>query len=49
MVGANVPRLYYKKSTDGAYVFDDAPGISGDDYTWTIDYSMVGGGSVSAR
>jgi len=46
-VGANAPRLYYKKSTDGAYVFDDTPVISVNDYTWTIDYSLVGGGSVT--
>ena len=45
--GTNVPRLYYKKSTDAGWVFDNAPGISGSDYTWTIDYTLVGGGSVS--
>ncbi|MBS1552773.1 MAG: T9SS type A sorting domain-containing protein [Bacteroidetes bacterium] len=46
--GTNVPRIYYKKSTDAGWVFDNAPGISGSDYTWTIDYTLVGGGSVSA-
>ena len=46
-VGANLPRLYYKKSTDGAYVIDNAPVVSAPNYTWTINYSLVGGGSVA--
>ena len=45
--GGNLPRLYYKKSTDAGFVFDDNPSISSDDYTFTINYSLVGGGSVS--
>jgi hypothetical protein len=35
-----------KKSTDTAYVFDAAPTIVGDDYTFTINYSSFGGVSV---
>ncbi|AFH48558.1 Hypothetical protein IALB_0846 [Ignavibacterium album JCM 16511] len=41
--GANAPRLYIKKSTDVAYVFDDNPTVSGHDYTFTINYSAIGG------
>lgn len=44
--GTNGPRMYYKKSTETAYQFDDAPLKNGDDYTFTIDYSKLTGGSV---
>lgn len=39
----NGPRLYYKKSTSGTYLFDNAPSVSGDDYTFTISASALGG------
>lgn len=45
--GGNGPRLYYKKSTDGAYVFDATPTVGGDNYTFTFNYALVGGGSVT--
>ncbi|MDX5396973.1 MAG: hypothetical protein LPK21_12315, partial [Hymenobacteraceae bacterium] len=46
--GANSPRLYYRKSTESSYQFDANPTISGDDYTFTIDYSKLTGGAVNA-
>ncbi|MHC1736581.1 MAG: hypothetical protein AB9882_01070 [Ignavibacteriaceae bacterium] len=45
--GANLPRLYYRKSTDVSFVYDDNPTVSGNTHTWTIDYTKVGGGSVA--
>ncbi|MCW9094679.1 MAG: hypothetical protein OQJ74_02420, partial [Ignavibacteriaceae bacterium] len=44
--GANLPRLYIKKTTDVSYVFDNNPSIAGDDYTFTINYSAIGGISI---
>ena len=44
--GANSPRFYLKKSTDNTYVYDDNPAISGDDYTFTINYSAISGISI---
>ncbi|MBK9099327.1 MAG: hypothetical protein IPM14_14670 [bacterium] len=41
--GSNSPRFYLKKINDLSYVFDNAPTISGDDYTFTINYSAIGG------
>ncbi len=41
--GTNGPRLYYKKSTDVSYNFDDIPVIAVDNYTFTIDYANLGG------
>ena len=41
--GANIPRLYLKKISDVSYVFDNAPTVVGDDYTFTINYSAIGG------
>ncbi len=43
-VTPNAPRIYFKKSTDGSYVSTECTGS----YSCLIDYSMVGGGSVSA-
>ncbi len=45
--GTNLPRLYYRKSVNDAYVFDAAPTVSGNDYTFTFNYSALPGGSVS--
>jgi hypothetical protein len=44
--GANSPRIYFKKSTDGSYVSTQCAGTS-PTYTCTIDYTLVGGGSVA--
>lgn len=48
--GANLPRIYFKKSTDGAYVSTQCVMTGGTaqngTYDCTIDYSLVGGGSV---
>ena len=44
--GSNLPRLYIKKTTDVSYVFDNNPSIAGDDYTFTINYSAIGGISI---
>jgi hypothetical protein len=41
--GINSPRLYIKKSIDTIYVFTDNPIVSGNDYTFTINYSAIGG------
>jgi hypothetical protein len=47
--GTNIPRLYYKKINDLNYVFDNSPSTSGNDYTWTINYSNIGGVSYDDR
>src|SRR5690554_3994806 len=44
--GANLPRLYLKKSSDLTYVYTDTPTINGDDYTFTINYTALGGVSA---
>lgn len=45
--GANAPRLYYKKSTQTSFVYDDQPVVSGNNYTFTFTYANIGG--VSER
>ena len=40
---ANAPRLYFRKGTTGAFVFVNATSVSGSAYTFTFDYSLVGG------
>ena len=49
--GALSPRIYFKKSTDASYVSTQCTLASGTaqhgTYTCTIDYSLVGGGSVA--
>ncbi|MBK8464832.1 MAG: hypothetical protein IPL32_03295 [Chloracidobacterium sp.] len=42
--GGNSPRIYFKKSTDGSYVSTQCAGS----YSCTIDYTLVGGGAVTA-
>jgi hypothetical protein len=50
--GANLPRIYFKKSTDGAYVSTQCTMTGGTaqngTYDCTINYALVGGGSVTA-
>jgi hypothetical protein len=50
--GANLPRVYFKKSTDGAYASSQCSFSSGNSqngtYLCTVNYALVGGGSVSA-
>ncbi len=46
--GTNAPRLYYRKGTSGAFVFVNATSVSGSQYTFTFDYSLLPGGSVAA-
>ncbi|MGI4870372.1 MAG: hypothetical protein ACRYFX_04235, partial [Janthinobacterium lividum] len=41
--GANAPRLFYRKGTTGAFVSALATTVGGSSYTFTIDYSLVGG------
>ncbi|MDZ7624303.1 MAG: hypothetical protein U5J96_07660 [Ignavibacteriaceae bacterium] len=41
--GSNLPRLYIKKINDVSYVFNNTPTVAGDDYTFTIAYSAIGG------
>lgn len=49
--GADLPRMYFKKATDGAYVSTQCVMTGGTaqngTYDCTIDYSLVGGGSVA--
>lgn len=45
--GANSPRLYYRKSVNDAYIFDAAPAVVGNNYTFTINYALLPGGSVA--
>lgn len=49
--GANLPRLYFKKSTDASYVSTQCTMTGGTPqngtYDCTTDYSLVGGGSVT--
>ncbi|MBO2008647.1 T9SS type A sorting domain-containing protein [Hymenobacter negativus] len=40
--GANAPRLYFNKN-GGAYSFVNATTVSGSTYTFTFDFSLVGG------
>jgi hypothetical protein len=42
----NGPHLYYKKSTDGAFVVDSAPTGTPPSYTFTINYALIGGGAA---
>jgi hypothetical protein len=41
--GASAPRLYFRKGNSGAYVAAAAPTVTGSTYTFTFDYSLVGG------
>jgi hypothetical protein len=43
MTGANGPRLYYKKGSGGSYVIDNSPVIAGDNFTFTLNSSLLGG------
>lgn len=45
--GANSPRLYYRKSVNDPYIVDSAPAVNGTNYTFTFNYSLLPGGSVS--
>lgn len=42
----NAPRLYYRKSVNDSYVFTSGT-ASGNDYTFTFDYSLLPGGSIA--
>ena len=46
--GANAPRLYYRRGAAGAFVFANATGVSGSQYTFTFDYALLPGGVVAA-
>ncbi|WP_191906948.1 BNR-repeat neuraminidase N-terminal domain-containing protein [Adhaeribacter soli] len=46
--GANGPRLYYRKSGEATYQVAANPTVNGDNYTFTIDYSLLTGGGVQA-
>ena len=51
--GANLPRIYFKKSTDASYVSTQCSLTGGTaqngTYSCTVDNSLVGGGSVVAN
>ncbi|MCC2547241.1 T9SS type A sorting domain-containing protein [Hymenobacter sp. BT175] len=40
--GANAPRLYFRKGS-GAFAVAAAPTVAGSVYTFTLDYSLIGG------
>lgn len=46
--GANAPRIYYRKSTSQSYVSAQATSVSGNVYTFTIDYAALPGGSAAS-
>lgn len=41
--GSSAPRLYYRRGPTGAFVFVNATGVSGSQYTFTLDYALLGG------
>jgi hypothetical protein len=41
--GPSAPRLYYRRGTTGAFVFVNASSVSGSQYTFTLDYALLGG------
>jgi hypothetical protein len=41
--GTNGPRLYYRKSTDPSFIYDDAPSVAGNDYTFNLNTSLLSG------
>jgi hypothetical protein len=45
--GANAPRLFYRKGSVGPYVSVPATTVSGSSYTFTFNYSLVGGVTVN--
>ena len=44
--GIGLPVIYYRKGTSGAYVSTQATSAGGGVYNFTIDYTLVTGGSV---
>lgn len=46
--GGNAPRLYYRRGTSGAFVFVNATSVSGNQYTFTLNYGLLSGGAVAA-
>ena len=46
--GTGLPRIYYRKGVAGAFATTQAAFVSGSSYTFTIDYSLVTGGSVTS-
>jgi hypothetical protein len=44
--GINAPRLYYRRGTTGAFVFVNASSVSGSQYTFTLDYALLGGSAA---
>ncbi|MBS1782856.1 MAG: hypothetical protein JSS78_07305, partial [Bacteroidetes bacterium] len=45
--GANQPLIYYRKGNSGAFYSAAATNVTGNNYTFTIDYTNVTGGSVT--
>lgn len=41
--GANAPLIYYRKGNSGAFFAANATSVTGNDYTFTIDYINIGG------
>src|SRR5205085_5905015 len=47
-VGVGLPVIYYRKGNAGAFSATQSSFVSGSSYSFTIDYTMVTGGSVTA-
>jgi concanavalin A-like lectin/glucanase superfamily protein/Calx-beta domain-containing protein len=47
--GTGLPVIYYRKNAAGAFVSTQGSFVSGNTYTFTIDYSLVAGGSVAVN
>ena len=45
--GIGLPVIYYRKGTSGSFASTQAAWAGGSNYNFTVDYSLVSGGSVS--
>lgn len=46
VTGTNGPRLYYKKKNDVSFIIDDTPVVNVNNYTFTLNYTLLGGVAV---
>ncbi|GAB3582025.1 hypothetical protein GCM10027345_25580 [Hymenobacter daeguensis] len=44
--GTSAPRLYYRRGATGPFVFVNAGSVSGSQYTFTLDYALLGGSAA---
>lgn len=45
--GANQPRIYYQKTINDVFAFAPPTNVNGSEYTFTINYAQLTGGSVN--